>query len=237
MGEGITFVLAVGFAVVHFLSKYMKFLDGIPRSRLLSAAGGISVAYVFLHLLPELSEYQMARGESALFETEVYLWAMSGLAIFYGLERMAALSREKKQHQTSKGKGVFWIHIISFALYNALIGYLLVEGEYKGLKGLLFYFVAMAVHFISNDHGLRETHESTYDQKARWLLSLASLIGWFVGVSMTIHEAIVTFLFAFLAGGTILNVMKEELPEHRKSSFWAFLFGLIIYSVLLFLAL
>ncbi|KKB37077.1 hypothetical protein [Bacillus thermotolerans] len=53
----LTFLFALGFAIIHWLSKYMTFLENVPRSRLLSVAGGISVAYVFLHLLPELSQY------------------------------------------------------------------------------------------------------------------------------------------------------------------------------------
>jgi hypothetical protein len=40
-------------------------------------------------------------------------------------------------------------------------------------------------------------------------------------------------LFSFLAGGVVLNVLKEELPEERKSNFWAFLFGVVFYAGLL----
>jgi hypothetical protein len=40
-------------------------------------------------------------------------------------------------------------------------------------------------------------------------------------------------LFAFVAGGVILNVLKEELPEERQSKFWAFALGAAIYAALL----
>ena len=40
-------------------------------------------------------------------------------------------------------------------------------------------------------------------------------------------------LFAFLAGGVILNVIKEELPEEQESLFWAFALGAALYTVLL----
>lgn len=42
--------------------------------------------------------------------------------------------------------------------------------------------------------------------------------------------------FAFLAGGMILNVLKEELPEERESRFTAFLSGAAGYAALLLLA-
>lgn len=48
----------IGFIAIHLFSKNMLFLKALPRSRFLSIAGGISVAYVFLHLLPELGVFQ-----------------------------------------------------------------------------------------------------------------------------------------------------------------------------------
>lgn len=44
-------------------------------------------------------------------------------------------------------------------------------------------------------------------------------------------------LFAFLAGGVILNVLKEELPEERESRFSAFAGGALLYAALLLAAL
>ncbi len=38
---------------------------------------------------------------------------------------------------------------------------------------------------------------------------------------------------AFLAGGVVLNVLKEELPERRRSRFSAFVFGAAGYALLL----
>ncbi|WP_348029019.1 hypothetical protein [Aciduricibacillus chroicocephali] len=160
-----TIWLAIGFAIIHLLSKHMKFLKTVPRSWLLSVAGGIAVAYVFLRTLPELGEYQLGSAKLQI-ESEIYLFAMLGLVLFYGLERLVS---ESKKHTVTSGtsNGVFWIHMASFSLYNGLIGYLLVDGEYKSIKGLLFYFIAMGVHFISNDHGLRQTHKEVYDTKGR----------------------------------------------------------------------
>ena len=40
-------------------------------------------------------------------------------------------------------------------------------------------------------------------------------------------------LFALLAGGVIMNVLKEELPEERESCFWALALGAAVYAALL----
>lgn len=232
---------AVGLALAHLFSGRLRFLDATPRSRWLSAAGGISVAYVFVHTLPDLAEEQEtlreAAGETLAFvESHAYLVALLGLAVFYGLERAAKTSRGRSRRtsrEDSTGAGVFWLHVGSFAAYNALIGYLLLHRESSEAGSLLLYFVAMALHFVVNDHGLRENHKGAYDRIGRWMLAVAVLLGWGIGVIVEVSEAFLAVLFAFLAGGVIMNVLKEELPEERESSFWAFATGAALYAAVL----
>ncbi len=61
----------------------------------------------------------------------------------------------------------------------------------------------------------------------------AILAGWGIGLIAEVHELIIAFLMALIAGGVILNVLKEELPEERESSLGAFIIGLSLYSALL----
>lgn len=233
----LSFIFALGFTLIHYFSKYMRFIKAIPRSRFLSAAGGVAVAYVFIHLLPDLSKHQQVLEEAAspglfkFLENHAYIIALLGLALFYGLEKMVKNSKSSKNEQTSPG--VFWIHITSFFLYNALIGYLLVREEFESVWGMFFYFLALAVHFVTNDHSLRKDHQDIYDHYGRWGLTFAILIGWTVGAFVKLEEVYISLLTAFLAGGIVLNVLKEELPEERKSSFAAFFLGVVGYTALL----
>jgi hypothetical protein len=237
-------VLAAGLAGVHLFSGKLQFLGASPRSRWLSAAGGVSVAYVFVHLLPDLADEQEtireATGESLSFlEYHVYLVALVGLATFYGLERAAKVSRGKERsvgREDSTGGGVFWLHTTSFAVYNALIGYLLLHREDPGPGPLVLFAFAMGVHFVVNDYGLRRDHKGAYDRVGRWVLAAAVLAGWTVGFFFEVSEAALAVLFGFLAGGVIMNVLKEELPEERESRFWAFALGAALYSVILLVA-
>lgn len=239
-----TLLLAFGFACVHLFASRLRFLGVTPRSRWLSAAGGISVAYVFVHLLPDLAEEQEAIreavGESFDFlEYHVYLVALVGLVIFYGLERSAKTSRRRRLRaggEDSTGAGVFWLHVGSFAAYNALIGYLLLHREEPGLNNLLLYAFAMGLHFVVNDFGLRRDHKRSYDRAGRWVLAAAVLAGWLFGLFSEVSEAALAVLFAFLGGGVVLNVLKEEIPEERESSFFAFALGAAVYAAILLLA-
>lgn len=234
-----TFIYIIGFVIIHLFSRYMKFLNVVPRSRFLSVAGGISVAYVFLHLLPELGHFQtelegQLEGSAwAFVESHIYIVAMMGLAIFYGLEVLVKKSKKRNRGEAKTESGVFWVHIGSFTLYNALIGYLLVHDQFESSLGTFFYFVAMGLHFITNDKALRTSHKEEYDKFGRWLLTAAIVIGWIAGIFTEVADVVVSFLVALLAGGVILNVMKEELPEERESSFLYFAIGMVAYSILL----
>jgi zinc transporter ZupT len=233
-----TFLGTLLLALVHLFGERMTFLSAIPRSRWLSAAGGVSVAYVFLHLLPELREHQTNINDLGLLrflEHHVYIAALSGLVVFYGLERVVREDEQRGRRKGSHQPGVFWLHIGSFSLYNGIIGYLLVHRETEGYRGLIIFLVALALHFIVNDHGLRQEHREAYRHLARWILASAVIGGWAVGVSTSINAAALAILFAFLAGGIVLNVLKEELPEERRSRFGAFLAGAVAYGALLLL--
>ena len=240
----LSLLLAAGLAAIHLFSGRLRFLRVLPRSRWLSAASGISVAYVFVHLLPDLAEEQETIREAAgerfsFLEYHVYLVALVGLAAFYGLDRVAKASRRRKREaskEDSAGAGVFWLHVASFSLYNALIGYLLLHREEPGLGSLILFASAMGVHFLVNDYGLREDHKEIYDRIGRFVLAAAILVGWLIGLFGDVSEAALAVLFAFLAGGVVLNVLKEEIPEERESSFGAFALGAAFYAVVLLVA-
>ncbi|MCC9135626.1 hypothetical protein ACFSKU_13045 [Pontibacter silvestris] len=227
-------------ALIHFFGTRLRFLGGVPRSIWLSAAGGVSVAYVFLHLFPELNEGQehvqrVFPGEGFL-RHHVYIMALLGLAIFYGLERTVVTSKQKRQAKEGKEEtspGIFWVHIGSFAVYNALIGYILFQREEGTLQQLFLFSVAMALHFVVNDFGLLEHHREKYQHVGRWVLVLAIFLGWATGYLVELSHTLIVLVTAFVGGGVILNVLKEELPENRKSRYWAFIMGAAAYAALL----
>lgn len=237
-------------AVVHVVTPGLRFLDGTPRSVWLSGAGGVAVAYVFVHFMPELAASQDAiarvTGDLALAGRHVFLIALAGLMVFYGLDRFAKVSRSRREGAPVSGgraseaqadagtsPRVFWIHMGSFAVYNFLIGYLLLHREVMSLKALGFFAFAMALHFLVTDYGLNEDHKARYRRTGRWVLAVAVVIGWFVGFVTAMPEAAVAALTAFLGGGVVLNVLKEEVPSERQSRFWAFAAGAAAYSALL----
>lgn len=251
----LTLLAALGagaLASVHLLAPRLHFLRGTPRSVWLSLAGGVSVAYVFVHLLPEIARGQRIVADSlaiAFVERHVYLVALFGLLVFYGLDRAAKLSRSRREGEAvSSGRAaddrsaadasprVFWLHIASFAGYNLLAGYLLLHRDGQTSASLLFYVVAIALHLLVVDFGLEADHRRLFRSTARWILALAVIAGWLSGIWLPLDEAAVAALVAFVGGGVILTVLKEEVPSEQQSRFWAFALGAAAYSGLLLLA-
>lgn len=242
----VAYVATAVLVLVHLLSGRLRFLEGTPRSIWLSIAGGVSVAYVFVHLLPELSRAQESlkgvgpRGS----ENHVYLVALAGLLAFYGLEKLAIKSRAVRRgpegvgEQDTEGelpKNVFWLHLCSFGLYNGLVGYLMLHRETPGLTSLVWFGVAMALHFLVADFGLRHEYKRLYHTIGRYVLSLAVVAGLLLGQATELAKPFVAVLLGFLAGGVVLNVLKEEIPKERQSRFWAFFVGSAGYAALLLL--
>ena len=227
-------IVALALASIHLGAGKLRLLDVTPRSIWPSAAGGVSVAYVFLHILPDLAESQVEfhrAGSSLLARLEHHVWLLSlaGLSTFYGLERMVrgARVRDRSRHaKESAQPAIFWLHIASFGLYNLVFGYLLRRRETVGPE-LVFFAAAIGLHFLVNDFGLQMDHRGLYDRRARWILATAILLGWGIGGAVHIHGLGIAAMFAVLSGGIVLNVLKEELPEDRQSRFWAFAIGVI----------
>lgn len=219
---------AVALALVHVLGGRAGVVTGRWTRRSLSAAGGASVAYVFVLLLPEVSEAALAfgalRGEALLAEQTVYLAALMGFVAFYGVE----VGVDRSGNETI----VFQSHLLLFTVYSAIIAFLLAHQEVPGTWNLAFYTLAMALHFLITDHGLRRHHGAEFDRTGRPLLAVGTLAGGVVGVAAGGVGPGVTVVFGVVAGAVVLNVLKEELPETDEGRFVAFTLGALAFAAL-----
>ncbi|RJY08969.1 hypothetical protein [Aurantiacibacter aquimixticola] len=232
----ITGAMALAFAAIHIFVGRLHFLSVTPRSRWLSFAGGVAVGYIFLHVLPELAAHQREFAEEMgvdriTAESVVYSLALAGLATFYGLERLVQRGGEAGDAKRMQ-RHVLYLHTVSYGALNLLIGYLLLQGEEEGAWGLALYFTAMSLHFVTADFGMREDNRAAYDRIGRWIITACVIAGWLLGLVLDLSKTLIGCLFAFLAGGIVLNVLKEELPEERQSAFLPFLFGTLLYAAL-----
>jgi hypothetical protein len=232
-------VIALALAGLHLLAPRLRRLPGIPEAATASFAGGISVAYVFLHLLPALAEGNegvtealRARLEaSPLLDLAIFLVALLGFVVFYGLERLATRSRDPGGDPPA---GVYALHLGSFAVYNALITYTMPLRLQTGIVFAILFSVAMGLHFVLTDRGLEENYPRRFRANGRYLLTAALIVGWLlVAIIAPTNVLVVSLLTAFLGGSVLLNVFKEEIPTDRNSRFGWFVVGVAGYAILL----
>ncbi|SFK85699.1 hypothetical protein SAMN04487950_1464 [Halogranum rubrum] len=232
--EPVLLGLALGLSFVHLYAGSISPTDIVSARRWLSFTGGVSAAYVFVHLLPELHAGQETLADfgpvESFLDHHAYLLALAGFVVFYGLENLAQRSQRS---ESDEGRDIFWLHIASFTVYNGLIGYLLVHRLSEGFWNVVLFALAMALHFFVTDAGFRRHHRRAYHRLGRWILSVAVVAGWGVAQVLSLAEPTLAVLVAFLSGGIVLNVTKEEIPAERQSAYPAFVGGVFGYTVLL----
>lgn len=223
-------------SLIHVLADVLRWKRPLPQKYWLSFADGISISYVFLGLLPKIIDGTNYLADSAgrgadILKHSPFLPLLIGLVTFYGLERLvekpatANASSASPADSDSTGLRV-WIHLASFAFYKAIIGYLLARMDNPVSIG--FFVASIAVHFLVVDYRMMEIHKDAYQRVGRWVLTLAILVGWIIGVSTVISPLVVRVLLAFVAGGIVLVVLEEEFSREHPSSFAAFLAAVLV---------
>lgn len=254
-------VIALLLAGLHLAAPHIRRLPFIPERATASFAGGLAVAYVFLHLLPEIAEGNEAIGEllsdalepTPLTDLGIFLVALAGFAAFYGLERLAQRTSSGARRNTPEGvlagtgegrelersvprepAGVYWLHLGSFLVYNALITYTMALRLRTGVAFAVLFTVAMGLHFVLTDRSLEEHYPRLFAGSGRGLLALALLAGWLLSaVFAPTSTLLVAVLTALLGGSILLHVFKEELPSGGRSSYPWFMAGLVLFAALL----
>lgn len=216
------------------------------RRRWLSLGAGIATAYVFVHLLPELSRVQeiftKATAEKGLpFPgSRVYTSALAGFILMYGLEHLVSWSRKSQGGETAGGEEgnlVSWVHMGGFFLYCALVSYTMSRESERGILFLIFYLVAMSLHFLGTDHALRREYGRWYDSRGKWILAGGVLAGWFVASISPLSTELLATLMGLVGGGVVVNSLIAELPKEKEGRFWPFCGGAAAYALMLLLFL
>ena len=78
-----------------------------------------------------------------------------------------------------------------------------------------------------------EHQSQEFDKWGRYILAVASLIGWAALLLATPSEIFSDLLIAVLTGYIIHTVFRSELPAFEESNFRWFLAGVVVYALLL----
>lgn len=240
-----TFSATVIFCVAFYHGRLLDTLNHIGRRVAISAAGGAAVAYVFVHLLPEIEAAaelvrENTRWTGPLISYAVHVATMVGFVVFYGVEELIVRKSTKDKNsrigEAARAHPLFVVHIVAFFGYAWLVGYLLVRPLESTFVPMGFYAAAMTLHFLSVAYGLRREHGVLYSKIGAPVLAAGAVSGWGSGIVLDLPHQVVAGLFGLLAGGIIANTMISELPREKEGKFLPFVIGALVYTVLLLLA-
>jgi hypothetical protein len=224
----------------HYVSPWLANRLPDQGTAFVSFSGGVAVAYVFLHMLPNLVEYNKPIGAFLLSnqwltpftELLIYIVALCGFLIYYGLDVLA----ERYQLAGYGYKLVYGLHLAMFCIYNFLITYTMALRALSSITATLLFTFAMALHFVLTDRKFCRAYPNAFDHKGRFILICALLMGWLCSVIFDpVNVLVAAFMVAFLAGSVLLNVFREELPATGLLSYCWFVFGTVLIAVILLL--
>jgi hypothetical protein len=236
-------VVATGAAAILFAGTFLCGGRVYPlrswirdRRVIISFSSGIATAYVFVHVMPELASMRRDFAESASAPLRyggmaIYLVAMIGFLLYYGLDRLHRHMRGREDE--SDRVLAFWLHLGGFAAYVFLMGYLLVNNLRDSATATLLFALAISVHFLGIDHSLREEHGTTYERFGRYLLAAMALAGYIIGHLVELGAIVLALAVAFVSGAIIMNSMIAELPPEKDGRFMPFMAGGMLYGLVL----
>lgn len=227
MGSIYTFAILLFFILIHLYANQATVLGWVWHGRFLAFASGVSLAYVFIDLLPTLEAGQPVlrntfEGVFPYLDRHVYLFALIGVLFYQGLQ--------SPNKNSTKG---FWASMIGYMLFNLFIGASLADENNPDIQPLALFAIAIGLHYFVHDHNLRQDHSILYDKYGRWLLVAALFLGWIIGFFAHIPDSLIAIVVAFLAGGVLFNVMRYEIPQTQKKTNFSFILGALIYTFIL----
>jgi hypothetical protein len=158
-----------------------------PRRPYRALCAGISVASVFVHLLPEVETARtvLVRSTadwSASFPPHlVSLTSLAGFMLFlrsWPLCRLVPSSLRSDLQPRERRRARLLLHVGIFAIYAGMVTYLRINGLEDGETPILVFAIAKGTHFRIVDHRLRPEYGASYARTRRFVLAGASIAGW-----------------------------------------------------------
>jgi hypothetical protein len=174
---------------------------------LLAAGAGIGIAYVVVHLLPEIAigaevVRRSTEGKLPYAELHAYLLVLIGIigtlllrAAQTGLHGMAPHPR---------------VRIVQPALSALIVGYLLAVRDNTEVGPILLFTLAIGLHIALNAHGLAVKLNSP---QGGTVLAGAIAVGYVAGLGWEAPPVVVAGLLSLLAGGVMTRTIHEILDE------------------------
>ena len=211
-------LVALIIGATHVISPRVFGLRKHPE-RQAAFGGGLSVAYVFLHLIPSLDSSHEVVGP------RIYFVALLGFVVFYGLD---AFFQPPKHTHAAK----YHPYLATFFVYDGLIVFTLgLELPPTPILTAVFA-LSLALDVLNTDIELQEDYGARFVKSGRWILLAGVASGYALSLVRRPHPLVVDVLTAALAGFIMFHTSKGVFPISKNSKFPAFLAGVLVFWLL-----
>ena len=228
-------------ASAHWLASKVAKQPDREQVRWCSFGGGAGIAYVFVHLLPELASHGEALSKAPGMETFaptpitealLFLIALAGIMVTYSIDVLAS-------HERQAGRIAGSLHTLHFAAISYLYAYSLPSLISTGLAYGILFTIAISAHVLLADRTMAaRRHSAIFRTRLPWVGTAALILGLLHAALFhpleDLHLAIAT---AYLGGGLLMAVFREELPAVNRTRLGWFVAGSVLMTSLLLLAL
>ena len=210
-------MVAIIIGAVHVISPRVFGLRKHPE-RQAAFGGGLSVAYVFLHLIPSLD------ASHELVGARIYFVALLGFVVFYGLD--VFFQPPRHTHPTK-----YHTYLATFFLYDGLMVFTLGLDLPPTPILTAVFAISLATDVLSTDLELQRDYGARFVKSGRWVLIAGVACGYALSLVRRPHPLALDILTAVLAGFMIYHTSSGVFPVSTRSRFPAFLAGVLTFWI------
>ena len=203
----VTLLAAIAIALSCVIVAEPRLLGRRWPPTLLAAGAGIGIAYVVIHLLPEIAigaeiVQRSTEGRLPYAELHAYLLVLIGILGTLFLRGLQSGLHGMTPHPR--------VRIIQPALSALIVGYLLAVRDDTEVGSIMLFTLAIGLHIALNAHGLAVKLNSP---QGGLVLAGSIAVGYALGLGWEAPEVVVAGLVALLAGGVMTRTIHEVLDE------------------------
>lgn len=211
-------MVALVLGSAHVISPRVARLRRYPAQQA-AFSGGLSVGYVFLHLIPSLDAGDRVVGP------RIYFVALLGFLLFYGLDVFFA--PPKHTHPTK-----YHAYLWAFFMYDGLLVFTLALGLPPTPTLTLVFSLSLALDVLSTDLELQDIYGVRFVKSGRWVLLGGVAFGYALSLFRRPDPVAIDILTAALVGFMMFHTFNGQFPVSRNKTFPAFLLGVLTLGML-----
>ncbi len=214
-------------SILNYFSERISELIDEKRMELISFSSGISIVYIFLFLLPEITRY--AEIINVKYE---YFIILLGFILLHLVEKLIY----KHSRSIELRKELKFEHSIAFFIYHFLVGIIFVKLFQTTISRGVLFGITILFHSAISGLSMQEIHYHIRESEImKIILSSSTILGTITGLLLSIPNKEYYALLSFITGVIFYVIIRDALPEDRKGKPLFFMIGVLFYTIIFLL--